>query len=287
MPPPAVAVDPVVHPDGGGVGPAVLPGEALDLGDGEAGGLGRPLRRPLEGPLPELGGAHGVALEVVMVLEAVAEDDVHHPEGQGGVGARKGRKVLVRLLRGARAEGVHGDEAGAPAARLLDEGPLVDVGADDVGAPGHDEASGGDGLGVVTQAPPHRGFEAPGPGGGADGPVQEARAEGLEEATVHAAVAEDAKIAGVGVGQDRLGTVGVRHRPEPFGDLVEGLLPGDALETALALPAHALQGVQDALGAVDPLQVAVHLGAEEAPGEGVLGVPPEGHRPALPRRRRS
>ncbi len=68
-----------------------------------AGGLGRALRRPVAHVLAQLRSAHGVALEVVAVLEPVAEDDVHHAQRQGRVGARQERQVLVALLGRARA----------------------------------------------------------------------------------------------------------------------------------------------------------------------------------------
>ena len=58
-----------------------------------------------------------VALEVVAVLEAVAEDHVHHAEGQRGVGAGQERQVLVGLLRRARAVGVDRRRARAPRRR--------------------------------------------------------------------------------------------------------------------------------------------------------------------------
>src|SRR3989442_110650 len=57
-----------------------------------------------------------------------------------------------------------------------------------------------------------------------------------------------------------------------------GLVPGDPLEAPLPLRAHALQGVEDAVRAVDAFEVAVDLGAEEAPGEAVLRVAAQGDR---------
>ena len=70
------------------------------------------------------------------------------------------------------------------------------------------------------------------------------------------------------------------HGLEARRDQVERFVPGDAGEAALALPADAAQGVEDPLGAVDALEVAVDLGAEEALGEAVVGIAAELHRPA-------
>ncbi len=68
--PAGVAVEAVVHADGGRVGPGVLAGERLDLGGGEARRLRRLLRGPLSGTLAKVVGADSVPLEVVAVLQA-------------------------------------------------------------------------------------------------------------------------------------------------------------------------------------------------------------------------
>ena len=142
----------------------------VEAGDGR-GARGRPLRRALAQRL----GADGVALDVVAVLEAVAEDHVHHAQGQRGVGTRQQRQVLVRLLRGARAEGIDGDELRAPPPRLLDEGPEVDVRADDVGAPGHDEPGVDHRLGIEAHGLADGDLDAGRARAGADRAVEEAR----------------------------------------------------------------------------------------------------------------
>ncbi len=180
--------------------------------------------------------------------------------------------MLVALLGRARAIGIDGDQPRAAPAGLLDEGPQVHVGADDVGAPGHDQPRLHDGLGVEADAAAHRGLVAGRAGRGADGAVEQAGAQQLEEAPVHGAVREKAHVARVRVGQDRLGPVALAGAAQAGRHQVEGLVPRDALEAPPALAPHALLRVQQALGAVDALQVAVDLGAQEALGEAVLRV---------------
>ena len=68
---------------------------------------------------------------------------------------------------------------------------------------------------------------------------------------------------------------------EARGDGVEGLVPGDAREAPLALGPDALHRMQDAVGAVDALEVVVDLRAEEALGEPVIGVAADAHRAAV------
>ncbi len=134
-----------------------------------------------------------------------------------------------------------------------------------------------DRLGVDADRLPHRGLVAGGPGRGADRPVEQARAEGVEEAAVHAPVGEQPHVAGVRVGEDRLRTEAGADRAEAFRDRVESLVPGDALEPPLSLAPDALHRVEEAIGAVDALEVVVHLGAEKALREPVIGIPSEVH----------
>ena len=248
----------------------------VEAGDGR-GVRGRPFLRPLAQRL----GADRVPLDVVAVFQAVAEDHVHHAQGQRGIGAGQQRQVLVRLLGRAGAEGIDRDQLRAPPPRLLDEGPQVDVRAHDVGAPGHDEPGIDHRLGVEAHGLADRDRDAGGARAGADRAVEEARPQRAEEAAVHAAVREQPHVPGVGVGQDRLGTVGGDHAAEARGDGVEGLVPRDAREAPLALGPDALHRVQDAVGAVDALEVVVDLRAEEALGEPVIGVAAEAHRAAV------
>ena len=192
-----VPVQAVVDADGRGPSGGVGTGEPLDVGLGQAGDRRRARGGPLLRPLPQLRRPLGVAVEVVLVLEPVAEDHVHHAEGEGGVGPGVEGQVPVGMLRRPRPVGIHGDEPGAAPASLLDEGPEVHVGAHDVGAPGHDEAGVHDGLGIEPEALPHRGLEARSPGARADGPREQAGPELLEEAAVQAAVGEEAHVAGI------------------------------------------------------------------------------------------
>ena len=85
-----VAVQAVVEADGRGPRRGVLAGEGLDLLRPQAGRLRGARGRPLPRPLAQLLVADRVPLEPVPVLEPVAEDDVHHPEGERGVRARAG-----------------------------------------------------------------------------------------------------------------------------------------------------------------------------------------------------
>ena len=196
-PPAGVAVQAVVETDGRGPRGAVGSRKPLDFGFGQAGDRRGPRGRPFLRPLLELGGALGVAIEVVLVLEPVTKDHVHHAEGEGRIGSGEEGEVTIGVLGRLRPVGIDGHDPGAATAGLLDEGPEVDVGADDVGAPGHDEPGVDDGLGIEPQALPHRGLEPGPPGARADGPGEQAGPDLLEEATVQAAVGEQAHVAGI------------------------------------------------------------------------------------------
>ena len=93
---PGVPVQAVVEAEGRGPRRRVLAGERLDLLRPQAGHCRRPGGGPLERPLAQLLVADRVEVEPLPVLEPVAEGDVHHPQGERGVGARVRRQVAGR-----------------------------------------------------------------------------------------------------------------------------------------------------------------------------------------------
>ena len=121
--------------------------------------------------------------------------------------------------------------------------------------------------------PPHRVLVAERPGRGADGPVELRGAQAVEEPPVQAARLELAHRAVIAVGQDRLRPVARGgDRREPVRDGVDRLVPRDGLELALALGPDPLHRRHQPVGAVDPIEVAGHLLAEEPAREGVFGI---------------
>jgi hypothetical protein len=91
------ALHAVVEADDGGRGGGVFAGEALDVGDGDAGPVrGDALGRIFGDALAQLIEAAGPAGDIVLVEEPVAHDDVHHAQGESGVGAGVDGDVPVR-----------------------------------------------------------------------------------------------------------------------------------------------------------------------------------------------
>ena len=117
--------------------------------------------------------------------------------------------------------------------------------------------------------------------GGADGAVEQARAERAEEAPVHAAVRQQPHVPRVRVRQDRLRPVRRDRAAEAVRHRVERLVPGDPLEPARALRPHAAQRVQQAVRAVHAVQVLVDLRAQEALRERVVRIAADADRAAV------
>jgi hypothetical protein len=69
------------------------------------------LRRVRQRPFPEGLETERVVHDVVVIEEVVADQHVHHSEGQGAVGSRQQGDVLVTLVDACRAAGVDGDQA--------------------------------------------------------------------------------------------------------------------------------------------------------------------------------
>ena len=224
------ALDAVVEADNGGLGRRVVTGEALDVRNGDAGDRGNAVWRVFVGALAELIEAGGPARDVILIEEAVANDDVHHSEREGGIGTGIDGDVPVGGARGARGVGVDDDEPGAIAARFFNEGPEVDVVAVNVGRPGEDQLRVRESFGVGTELAAINGDEGLAAGLRADGAVELRGAETVEEAAIHGTVAELAYGAGIGIRQDRFGAVLAGDGGEAGRDGVEGFVPGDALE---------------------------------------------------------
>ena len=110
--------------------------------------------RPVADALAQAVEAFGVAGDVIGVVEAFADDDVHHGQRQRGIAAGIDEEVVVGGRAGAVAVRIDGVELRAVAARFHDERPEMDVGAEDVGAPGQDQPGVAEllGLGAVAHA---------------------------------------------------------------------------------------------------------------------------------------
>ena len=142
-----------------GLGVAVQGRELLDVGDGEAGDLGRARRRELRQHLAlDLVEAQRVNVDVVEVGETVAHQDVHDAERQGGVGADPDGQVEVGGAGAARAARVdHDDRHAGLLALALGQGPEMHVGGSQVGAPRDHQVGIDDrfGIGAAHRADRH------------------------------------------------------------------------------------------------------------------------------------
>ena len=118
------------------------------------------------------------------------------------------------------------------------------------------------------------------PGLGADPaaqrlPLEQGRAQLVEEAQVHGAAGQHPVGPGIVERQDRLRAMGRDHRGEARVDDVERLLPRDALEPSVALDPGAAQGRQQTAFPVgDRGEVPRHLGADHSRGVGIGPRPP-------------
>ena len=271
-------LDAIVHAQGGGFRRGVLARELFDFRGGHAGPCSDAFGCVVARTLGELGKAVGHCVDVSAVFKAFAQDDVHHAKGEGDVGAGANGDVPIGECGGASFVGIDDDKACAVAAGLFDEGPEMNVVAMDIGAPGEDqlreaEVFGGHAVLLAIDVVPRdsAGFRT-------DGAIELAGAEAMEEAAIHGAIAKHADGACIAVGQDRFGAVGVGDVLETRGNGVESFIPGDALESLVFLSPEqgtfgetgfAAEGIEDAIGGVDAVEVFGDFAAEEALGDGM------------------
>ena len=178
--------------------------------------------------------------------------------------------MRVAFLRRQRAVGIDGDQGRAAALGLLRPCPEMHARGDGVAAPENDE------LGLIGQfhvdadAAAESDLMAGGARGGADGSIQKAGTEPVEEAHGHRFALHQSHGSRIAVRQNPLRILG-RDRRKAAGDGGNGLLPADPLEAPFSLLADAPHGIQQTIGVVGALGVAGNLGAQHAGGGGMRG----------------
>ncbi len=253
----------------------ILTRQSLNVGRRNSGPLRDLLRRVFGQALLQFVEAVGIAGDVVGIVQAVAQDNVHQAHGQRYVGTGIDGDVPVGNPRGAGAVGINDHQLGAVAARLFDKRPQVNVVAVDVGAPGNDVLGVAKLLGLGADFSAVNGDDGVSTGGGANRPQQLRGSQSVEEAHVHRAAVEDAKIASVGVRQHRLGAELGADVFQPRRNLRESVVPGNALEgrrAASSLRSYPAHGVKHAVRRVNTVKVLRNLGTQEALRNGMCGI---------------
>ena len=232
------------EPDQRRLGRAVHRRQLLDVGDGQAGDLCRTGRREFRQNLPlDPVESQRMTGDVVAIGMAVAHEDVHDAQREGGIGADADRQIEIRCLGAARAARIDDDDLDAALLALfLGQRPEVHVGRGQIGAPGDDEIGVHDrfGIGAADRADRDvpRGLAA---GVAHRAGLQARRAQRMEQ-PVHQAAIHQALMGGVGVAQQGERSALTNDRLPFGGDFVEGGVPGDGLEPAGPLGTRPLQG---------------------------------------------
>ena len=200
----ALVLDPDQRPQQRRLRRRVLAGEPFDVTGRKADGAGDALRRVLLDSLDERVVSDRVAGDVVVIDQAVADDDVHHRERERGVARRLDLNVPVGGVGGSRADRIDDDEPRAAALRLAHERPEVQVGDNRVGAPQHDVAAVDDLFGIDAAAGADRDLEAGRCDRAADAALEIAAAHRPEQAPIDRRLLDHALDAGGTVRDDRL-----------------------------------------------------------------------------------
>ena len=260
-------LDPDQRTEEGRLRGRVFAREAFDLIGGEAHNGRHRLRRVIAGAFDQGVVSHGVARDVVEIDQGVAHHHVHHRESQRRVASGFDLQVPVRGLGGTRANRIDNHKPGSAALRFAYVRPVVEIGDDGVSAPQHDVAAVDDVFRVDTG--PHaegRGHSGPGDTP-ADRSLQVSAAHDPEETAVDGRHLDQALHSRGAVRHNGLGSRFSDDSPPSTGDVFECLVPRDALEASFSLSAHALHGMEQAVGVIDLLEVVVDLRAQPATGE--------------------
>jgi len=228
-PPPPRALHPVVDPDQCRTRVPVVVRELLDLAGRDRADRGHPVRRELTGPLRQRVESERVLLDELAIQPALAHQHVDQPQRQRAVGPRHRRNVVMTLFGGQRAVRIDRDQARPAALGLLGPAPEVQVGGHRVGAPEYEQPAVLDLLEVGSQPCTERERQRLRAGRGADGAVQAARAQPVEQSLRHCFALHQTHGAGVAVRHDALRVAG-RDPAEPQCDVAQRLVPSGAFE---------------------------------------------------------
>ena len=225
------------------------------------------LWRPLRNGLAEFVEAECVRVDPLVVGQPVANDDVHHCQHHGDVGAWQRLDELVAAI-GVDGLGSHGpdrvddDQSRTLFSSLLDGRPKVAIGQPRVGRPENNQFAVGQLCWVhsATGAVGHR--QADTDGGSTESSMQLAGTHMGKEAAAEPCHREQALVAGVGERQHGFRAMGVDYVVETSGDRGQGLFPRDLLELSRSLRADAAQWVEHTIWAVYEIEKPVDLRAE-------------------------
>ena len=278
LPAPGVPLDGHPDPDHRRLAGGVLPGQGPDVIGRDPGLLRCPFRGIPGDPLGQLVITDGVVADVGLIGESLADDHVHQGQRERAVGAGPDRDVPVRVRGRPVPHRVDHHDLGAAALCLGDERPQVQVGRDHVAGPDEDVAGVRQALRIHARGRADRHGVGRAGAGVAVGPFGDRGAELVEERVSHVQAVQDALGTQVADRHDCFWAVLGDRGPEPAGDLIQRLVPGDPGELAAAFRPGAPHRVQHPVGAVGLVDVVVHLHAQPAAGERMLGVAPHLHR---------
>ena len=220
--------------------------------------------------------------EIVAIRQPFGQDHLHRGERQRAVGARAQDQCPVGRLHRRRVVDIDHDQLGAAVlAGALDVAHQVDMGGDRVAAPHDDQV----GLRRFRRVRPGQHADAGLPAGGgradADGRALPGIALGVAQ-PVQAPAVDDAQGAAGMIGPDRLAAVAGLGPEEGLGDLVQGVVPGNRRERAIAFGAGPAHRPAQPVRVMHALGVAGNLLADDPGGVGQFLVAPD---PADARRR--
>jgi hypothetical protein len=164
---------------------------------GELGGVGRR-------PLRQFVVADGVLVDVVAVDQVLLDDDVNHRQRQRRIGARADRNMPVGKPCGARPHRIDHHQLRAGLLGLLDERPVVRVGAERVARPQENIFRVHEAFGIDPGRRTDRHHVGRARARVAKGPFRHGGAELVEQGVTDVQPVDDALGAEVAVGQDRL-----------------------------------------------------------------------------------
>jgi hypothetical protein len=265
----AYALHPVIRANQRRPRGAVQVSEGFDFSRSDAANR-RDARRVVgTSPLAQAFESQRVPLDIIAIDQAITNQYMHEPERQSRIRSGQQSDVCVAFFRCQGTVRIDRDQGRTAALGLLRTRPKMHARRDGIRAPEDDQSRCIGQFHVDADTAAESDFMARGTRGGADGAIQKAGAQFMEEAHGHRFALHQSHGSRIAIGENLFGFAR-RHRLKTACDGGDRLLPADPFEPPLPLLTDAPHRMQQTIGVIGALGVAGHLGTEHARGRCVL-----------------
>ena len=150
--------------------------------------------------------------------------------------------------------------------------PEMGIRRERVRPPEEHEIAGGQPLAIGPDICAHGHLHPDGASGRTNGTVEFGRTDGVEKPAIHRRALNEPHRSGVGVRKNGFGAIRCHDRPKSRGNIGKRVVPTGRFELPAAFWADASKRRGESVAMIGAFEIPIHLGAEKALGERMVGV---------------